>query len=70
MGAVLKDLVISATFSRLLSGLWAEFWELFWGFQQLQLLFFVIYLAYGLVFGSCFGNFSSYSYFSRILSSF
>jgi len=32
LGAVLGIIVISATFSRLLSGLWAEFGELFWGF--------------------------------------
>jgi len=31
--------VVTATFSRLLSGLWAEFLELFCGFLQLQLLF-------------------------------
>lgn len=60
-GAVLGIIVISATFSRLLSGLWAEFWELFCGFQQLQLFFLVIYPAYGLVLGSCFKRFSDYS---------
>lgn len=38
-GAVLWIFVVTATFSRLLSGLWAEFLELFCGFLQLQLLF-------------------------------
>jgi len=37
--AVLGILAVTATFSRNLSGLWAGFGELFWKFQQLQLLF-------------------------------
>ena len=35
------------------------------GFLQFQLLFLGFYPAYGLSLGSCFGDFSSYSYFSR-----
>ena len=42
--------VVTATFSRILSGLWAEFLELFCGFLQLQLLFSQFFLLMGFTF--------------------
>ena len=37
------------------------FWELFWEFLQVQLLFLAIFLAFGLNLGCCFKRFRDYS---------
>ena len=62
LGAVLGISAVSATFSRLFSGFWAEFGVLFWGFLLFQLLFLGFFPAFGLSLGYCFGDFCSFSY--------
>ena len=54
---------VSATFSRLFSGFWAWFGELFWGFLLFQLLFAGFFPAFWFDLGSCFGDFCCFSYF-------
>ena len=62
-GAVLGILAVSATFFGDFSGCFAGFRELFCGFQQFQLLFSGIFPAVSLWLGSCFVDFSGFSYF-------
>ena len=54
---------VSATFFGDFSGCFAGFGELFCGFQQFQLLFSGIFPAVSLGLGSCFSDFSGFSYF-------
>ncbi len=54
---------VSATFFRNFSGCFAVVGELFCGFQRFQLLFSRIFPAVSLGLGSCFVDFSSFSYF-------
>lgn len=54
---------VSATFFGDFSGCFAGFGELFCGFQQFQLLFSRIFPAVSLWLGSCFVDFSGFSYF-------
>ena len=58
LGAVLGISAVSATFSRLFSGFWAWFGELFWGFLLFQLLFAGFSPAFWLSLG-CFFSTSS-----------
>ena len=68
LGAVLEIFAVSATFSRDFFRLMDWFWELFWGFLRFQLLFHAIFSGLWAEFGSCFGDFCGFSYFSRIFS--
>ena len=61
-GAVLVISAVSATFFGDFSGCFAGFGELFCGFQQFQLLFSRIFPAVSLWLGSCFVDFSGFSY--------
>lgn len=54
---------VSATFFGDFSSCFAGFGELFCGFQQFQLLFSRIFPAVSLSLGSCFVDFSGFSYF-------
>ena len=54
---------VSATFFGDFSGCFTGFGELFCGFQQFQLLFSRIFPAVSLWLGSCFVDFSGFSYF-------
>ena len=47
--------MVSATFSMVFSGFWARLGELFWEFQQFQLLFSRIFSAFGLDWGAVLG---------------
>lgn len=55
LGAVLVISAVSATFSRLFSGFWAEFGVLFWGFLQFQLPFLGFSPAFELDLGAVLG---------------
>ena len=69
-GAVLWISAVTATFSRNFFGLWAEFWELFCGFLQFQLLFLAVFPAFGLVLGAVLGIFAVSATFSCNFSGF
>ena len=47
----------------LIASCFAGFWELFWKFQRFQLLFFQNFSSFWAGLGSCFRDFSSFSYF-------